>query len=74
LSFIRFEPEQLRSYLEAAYDGIAATDAAAVILEAALGRLEKLAREMRGIPSARRWGLAEARAAAGRFDNTALVP
>jgi len=43
-------PLERKKYLEAVYDVIAATDAAAVILEAALVRLEKLAREMGRIP------------------------
>jgi len=42
-------PLERKQYLEAVYDVIAGTDAAAVILEAALVRLEKLAREMGGL-------------------------
>jgi len=42
-------PLERKQYLEAVYDVIAGTDEAAVVLEAALGRLEKLAREMGGL-------------------------
>jgi len=40
-------PQELRSYLGAVYDVIAGADAAATVLEAALVRLEKLARGMK---------------------------
>jgi hypothetical protein len=43
-------PVERKKYLEAAYDVIAGTDEAARVLKAALGRLEKLAREVGGIP------------------------
>jgi hypothetical protein len=41
-------PLERKQYLEAVYDVIAGTDEAARVLEAALVRLEKLAREMGG--------------------------
>jgi len=42
-------PPERKQYLEAVYDVIAGTDAAAAILEVALGRLENLVREMGGL-------------------------
>jgi len=43
-------PLERKQYLEAVYDVIPGTDEAARVLEAALVRLEKLAREMGRIP------------------------
>jgi len=42
-------PVERKKYLEAVYDVIAGTDEAARVLETALGRLEKLARETGGL-------------------------
>jgi len=42
-------PLERKQYLEAVYDGIAASLAAAAILETALARLEKVARETGGL-------------------------
>jgi len=42
-------PLERKQYLEAVYDGIAGLDAAAAVLEAALVRLDTLAREMGGL-------------------------
>jgi len=42
-------PRERKQYLEAVYDVIAGTDEAAVVLEAALVRLEKLVRETGGL-------------------------